>query len=346
MEFHSYSSPHLSPASDVSVVMRRVLYALGPGLVCAWWFFGWGTLFNVLLTSLTAVAAEGIMLRLRHRPVGPQLSDNSALLTGVLLGLALPPLAPWWVAVIGSLFAIVVAKQLYGGLGHNPFNPAMIGYVVVLISFPREMTYWPHAAGTGMRALSLIESLDWSLLGNLPQDVSLDALTRATPMDTAKTELGLGNTLSEIRTDPLFGGFGGHGFEWINLWFLIGGLWLLYTRTIRWHIPVGMLAGLFGMSLIFFVSDPDTHLSPLFQLFSGATMLGAFFIATDPVSASTTPRGRIIYGAGIGIITFLIGTWGGYPEGIAFGVLLMNMAAPTIDYYTQPRVFGHQRDEE
>ena len=132
----------------------------------------------------------------------------------------------------------------------------------------------------------------------------------------------------------------------INLWFLIGGLWLLYTRTIRWQIPAGMLAGLFGMSLIFFVSDPDTYLSPLFQLFSGATMLGAFFIATDPVSASTTPRGRIIYGAGIGIITFLIRTWGGYPEGIAFGVLLMNMAAPTIDYYTQPRVFGHQRDEE
>jgi electron transport complex protein RnfD len=165
-------------------------------------------------------------------------------------------------------------------------------------------------------------------------------------MDTAKTELGLGNTLSEIRSDPLFGGFGGHGFEWINLWFLIGGLWLLYTRTIRWQIPVGMLGGLFGMSLILFVSDPDTYLSPLFQLFSGATMLGAFFIATDPVSASATPRGRIIYGAGIGIITYLIRTWGGYPEGIAFGVLLMNMAAPTIDYYTQPRVFGHQRDEE
>ena len=340
MEFRSYSSPHLSPGSDVSVVMRRVLYALGPGLVCAWWFFGWGILFNVLLTSLTAVAAEGAMLRLRHRPVGAQLSDNSALLTGVLLGLALPPLVPWWVAVIGSLFAIIVAKQLYGGLGHNPFNPAMIGYVVVLISFPREMTYWPHAAGTGMRALSLIESLDWSLLGNLPQDVSLDALTRATPMDTAKTELGLGNTLSEIRTDPMFGGFGGHGFEWINLWFLFGGLWLLYTRTIRWQIPAGMLAALFGMSLIFFVSDPDTYLSPLFQLFSGATMLGAFFIATDPVSASTTPRGRIIYGAGIGILIYIIRTWGSYPDAVAFSVLLMNMAVPMIDYYTKPPVFG------
>jgi electron transport complex protein RnfD len=346
MEFRTYSSPHLSPASDVSVVMRRVLYALGPGLVCAWWFFGWGVIFNILFASLAAVAAEALMLRLRHRPVGPQLSDNSALLTGVLLGLALPPLAPWWVAVIGGLFAIVVAKQLYGGLGHNPFNPAMIGYVVVLISFPREMTYWPNAADSGMRALTLIESLDWSLLGNLPPDVSLDALTRATPMDSAKIELGLGNTLSEIRTEPLFGDFGGHGFEWINLWFLVGGLWLLYTRTIRWQIPVGMLASLFGISLIFFVSDPDSYLSPLFQLFSGATMLGAFFIATDPVSASTTPRGRIIYGAGIGIITYLIRTWGGYPEGIAFGVLLMNMAAPTIDYYTQPRAFGHQRDGE
>jgi electron transport complex protein RnfD len=267
----------------------------------------------------------------------PVLQDGSALLTGVLLALALPPLAPWWIPVVGSLFAIVIAKQLYGGLGYNPFNPAMAGYVVLLISFPRELSLWP---ATG-HVLGLLDSLQLVFAGNLPDTLTLDAITMATPLDAVKTRLGLSETLTEIHDTAVFGSFAGAGWEWLNLWFLLGGLWLLQQKVIKWQIPAGMLAGLFLTALLFYAWNPDIYASPLFHLFSGAAMLGAFFIATDPVSASTTPRGRLYFGFGIGVLTYVIRTWGGYPDGVAFAVLLMNMAAPTIDYYTRPRVFGH-----
>ena len=337
MEFRTYSSPHLPASGSVPLMMRQVLLALLPGIACSWWFFGWGILINILLAGSTALAAEAGMLALRRRPVAGTLLDGSALLTGVLLALALPALTPWWIPVLGTLFAIVIAKQLYGGLGYNPFNPAMIGYVVLLISFPLELTLW-SAPG---QSLPLTDTLALVFGGVTPANLPLDTITSATPMDTIKTRLGLSETLSEIRTGPLFGSFAGAGWEWINLAFLLGGLWLLQRRVIQWQIPAGMLGGLATAALLLYVVNPDVYASPLFHLFSGAAMLGAFFIATDPVSASTTPRGRLYFGAGIGLLTYVIRTWGGYPDGIAFAVLLMNMAAPTIDYYTRPRVFGH-----
>ncbi|MGB5438721.1 MAG: electron transport complex subunit RsxD [Gammaproteobacteria bacterium] len=337
MEFRTYSSPHLPVASSVSAIMVRVLLALIPGTACAFWMFGWGILINILLAALAAIAAEAGMLLLRKRPLKPALLDCSALLTGVLLALALPPLAPWWIPVIGSLFAIVIAKQLYGGLGYNPFNPAMAGYVVLLISFPLELTLWTPVG----ESLQLGDTLALVFSGQLPANLTLDAITMATPMDTIKTRLGLSETLGEIRGGPLFGSFAGAGWEWINAWFLLGGLWLLQQKVIQWQIPAGMLGGLSMIALLFYVINPDIYSSPLFHLFSGAAMLGAFFIATDPVSASTTPHGRLYYAAGIGILTYIIRTWGGYPDGVAFAVLLMNMAAPTIDYYTRPVVYGH-----
>jgi len=340
MKFRTQTSPHLPVTGSVPAMMQRVLIALLPGIVCAFWFFGWGILFNILLATAAAIGAEAGMLALRKKPVADALLDGSAVVTGVLLALALPPLAPWWIPVIGSLFAIVVAKQLYGGLGYNPFNPAMVGYVVVLISFPLELTLWPQP-GTSP---GLVDTLALVFNGTLPADTTLDALTMATPMDTIKTRLGLSETLGEIRVGPLFGYFAGTGWEWINFWFLVGGLWLLQARVIQWQIPLGMLTGLFLVALAFYVTGPDIFPSPLFHLFSGAAMLGAFFIATDPVSASTTTRGRVIFGAGIGVLTYVIRTWGGYPDGVAFAVLLMNMAAPVIDHYTQPRVFGHRDD--
>lgn len=343
MQFPTFSSPHLPGTASVARVMREVLLALVPGMLCAWWFFGWGVIVNVLLAVLTCTAAEALMLALRSRPVGATLADGSAVLTGALLALALPPLAPWWIPVIGGLFAIVVAKQLYGGLGYNPFNPAMIGYVALLISFPREMTLWSAPAGVGAAGLGLTETLAWSFGGSLPDGTGLDALTMATPLDSVKTSIGLGLTVHEITAGPLFGGYAGIGWEWINFACLVGGLYLIYRRAIAWQIPVGMLGALFVIALLFHGSDTDAFPSPLFHLFSGAAMLGAFFIATDPVTASTTPRGRLIYGAGIGVLTYVIRTWGGYPDGIAFAVVLMNMAAPTIDYYTRPRVFGETR---
>jgi len=340
MAFHNYNSPHLDLQDSVSVMMRHVLLALVPGIACAAWVFGWGILVNCLIASLTAVIAETGMLVLRRRPAGATLIDGSALVTGVLLALALPPLAPWWIPVIGSGFAIVVAKQLYGGLGYNPFNPAMAGYVVLLISFPLELGRWTPP----FEPMGLQDTLARVFTGTLPAGLTIDGLTQATPMDAVKIQLGLNVTISELSGHGLFGHLGARGWEWINVSYLLGGLWLLKSKVIQWQIPAGTLAGLFCMALVFYMVNPDTFASPTFQLFSGAAMLGAFFIATDPVSASTTPRGRLIFGAGIGILTFLIRTWGGYPDGMAFAVLLMNMAAPTIDHYTQPRVFGHRGD--
>jgi electron transport complex protein RnfD len=338
MTLHPYSSPHLGGLTeDVSIMMRNVLLALLPGLAAAVWVFGWGILVNCLIASLTAVIAEAGMLALRRRSVGPALRDGSALVTAVLLALALPPLTPWWIPVVGSAFAIVVAKQLYGGLGYNPFNPAMVGYVVLLISFPLELGRWTPS----FEPLGLTDTLSLIFAGVLPDGLTIDGLTQATPMNAIKTQLGLNLTISELGSHGLFGHFGARGWEWINLGYVLGGLWLLKVRAIQWQIPAGTLAGLFSIALVFYAVDPDTFASPIFQLFSGASMLGAFFIATDPVSACTTPRGRLVYGAGIGILTFVIRTWGGYPDGMAFAVLLMNMAAPTLDHYTQPRVFGH-----
>jgi electron transport complex protein RnfD len=231
----------------------------------------------------------------------------------------------------------VIAKQLYGGLGYNPFNPAMAGYVVLLVSFPLELTLWSPAG----ESLAFGDTLALVFAGQLPDGLTLDAITMATPMDTIKTRLGLSETLTEMTGSHLFGSFAGTGWEWINACYLLGGLWLLQQKVIQWQIPVGVLGGLLSISLVFHVINPDIYSAPLFHLFSGAAMLCAFFIATDPVSASTTPRGRIYYGIGIGLLVYIIRTWGGYPEGVAFAVLLMNMAAPTIDYYTRPRVYGH-----
>ena len=338
MEFKTWSSPHLPVNDSVASMMRMVMLALLPGVAVYFWLFGWGVLFNLLLAGATAVVAEACMLMLRKRPVRVTLLDGSALLAGLLLALALPPLAPWWIPVIGSLFAIVIAKQLYGGLGYNPFNPAMVGYVVLLISFPLELTLWP-AAGDHP---DLHTTFMWVFTHSLPDGITIDAVTMATPMDAVRTRLGLGESLGSLSTGSLFGLMGGAGWEWVNLGFLLGGLWMLKLRVIQWRIPVSMLAGLALMALIFHLIDPDTYAAPQFHLFSGAAMLGAFFIATDPVSASTTPLGRLLYGFGIGVLTWIIRTWGGYPDGVAFAVLLMNLAAPTLDYYTRPRVFGQQ----
>ncbi len=292
---------------------------------------------------MTALIAETLMLKLRNRPVKPFLSDGSAIVTALLLALALPTFSPWWLTVVGAAFALVVAKHLYGGLGYNPFNPAMVGYAMLLIAFPREMTLWLPAE---VHNISILDNLRYTFFELLPDGQTLDAVTAATPLDAVKTQLAQNITLSEVqqRNAELFGTLAGRGWEWVNLLFLLGGMLLVYKRIISWHIPLAMLATLFLLSGLFHLNDPDTFASPLFHLFSGATMLGAFFIATDPVTAATSNKGRIVYGIGIGFFLYIIRTWGGYPDAVAFAVLLMNMAVPTIDYYTRPRVFGESRD--
>ena len=337
MRFQTMTSPHVLLDTSVGQVMRRVLYAMLPGVAALIWFFGWGVLVNLAIATTVALAAEAAMLAARGKPLALHLGDCSAVVTAWLLAVALPPLAPWWLTTIGVWSAIVVAKHLYGGLGYNPFNPAMIGYVVLLISFPREMSTWliPHGVGQ-TQAMTLIETLRAIFVG-MPE---MDGLTGATPLDVLRTKMGLGLSVAEIRNSPIFGLVSGHGWEWAALGFLLGGLWLVYIRAADWRIPAGMLGGLALISTVFYLINPQQYAPPWFHLWSGAAIFGAFFIATDPVTASATPRGRLIYGAGIGILIYIIRAFGGYPDGVAFSVLLMNIAAPMIDLYTQPRVFG------
>ncbi|MEJ2359851.1 MAG: electron transport complex subunit RsxD [Gammaproteobacteria bacterium] len=342
------TSPHTTPkmlSNSVTRMMLLVMLALIPGYLVYIWFFGWGLIINAVLCVSTALLAEAAMLRLRQRPLWPYLTDGSALVTALLLALALPPILPWWLAVLASLFAIILAKHLYGGLGYNPFNPAMVGYAILLIAYPKYMTAWLPARHDGL-SLGFMDNLRYNLFGALPDHTSYDALTQATPLDKLHIQLGLGKTVAETQASfHQFSGLYGVGWDWVSLMLLLGGLFLIYKRVIAWQIPVAMLASLALIALIAWLVNAATYPNPLFELFGGASMLGAFFIATDPVTASTTPRGRLIYGAGIGILTYVIRTWGGYPDGVAFGVLLMNLAAPTIDQYTQPRVFGHERDK-
>lgn len=348
MLFKHSASPHIKQNITVQDMMFMVLYALIPGALASIYFFGWGVLFNLLIAISVCLLTEAIILRLRLRSVYSTLQDGSALLTACLLALALPSLAPWWITAIASVFAIAVAKHLYGGLGFNLFNPAMVGYVVVMISFPLEMTLW--SAPTGISAGNYIgwpdfmTTFNWVFLGTLPYAETIDSISMATPIDLIKTQLSQMHDVTETRKHAeysvLFSGISGTGWQWINILFLAGGIWLVKKGVADWRIPTAFLLSLVLISNIFAVIDYSTNSSALFHAFSGGTMLCAFFIATDPVTASTTPKGRWIYGAGIGALVYIIRSWGGYPDGIAFAVVLMNVAAPLIDYYTQPKVYG------
>lgn len=335
-----WSSPFITKPSSVSQIMLRVLLALIPGIALYVWYFGPAILVSIVLASATALVTEAAMLKLRQRPLKPFLTDNSALLTAWLLALSIPPLAPWWLVVVGTAFAIAVSKHLYGGLGNNPFNPAMIGYAVLIISFPAHMTHWltPHALGSV--ELSFPDQLNYIFSGSLPAGLTLDAVTMATPLDTLKTQLHLGLPVHAIRDMPIYGRLAGIGSEMVAIGFAIGGLYLLFTRIISWHLPVAFLATLFATAGIFHLIDPVHYVTPLFHWFSGAAMLGAFFILTDPVTSPTTAKGKLIFAFGAGLLTYLIRAFGGFPDGIAFATLLMNICVPLIDAWTQPKVFG------
>ena len=319
--------------------MLHVLYALMPGTIVMCLFFGWGILFNVLLSITFALVLEAIALKIRQRPIMPFLSDMSAITAAWLFALTLPPLVPWWIVFVGIFFAIIVAKQLYGGLGYNPFNPAMVGYAVLIVSFPFEMSQWINPNNP---LLSFTESLSF-VFGT--SNTEWDAITMATPLDEVKT--GLRATIaysSIINESENLANITQNAWFWSSLAFAGGGLWMLYKKIIHWQIPVSVIASLALLSSVFYVFSPENFASPLLHIISGATILGAFFIATDPVSASTTPMGKIIYGACIGALIYIIRTWGNYPDAVAFAVIILNMAVPLIDYYTQPRVLGHGKN--
>ncbi|CAJ0991744.1 electron transport complex subunit RsxD [Pantoea sp. Nvir] len=348
MSLHIASSSYIHNRRSTGKIMLLVVLATMPGFFIQCYFFGYGSFVQVLLAVLTACLAEAAILKLRKISVMSQITDNSALLTAVLIGVSLPPITPWWIVVIGTIFAIVIAKQLYGGLGQNLFNPAMVGYVVLLISFPLKMTSWPTPNELQVMKASLLDSLSMiftghTLLGDTIQQLQLgvDGISQATPLDNFKTELHAGHSADQILAQPIYTDV--LSSQWVNIGYLAGGLFLLWKNVIRWHIPAAILLALILCSTFGWIISPKNLYTPFIHLFSGATMLGAFFIATDPVTASTTNGGRLIYGALIGILLWLIRSFGRYPDGVAFAVLLANICVPLIDYYTQPRVYGHRQ---
>ncbi|WP_027856201.1 electron transport complex subunit RsxD [Marinobacterium jannaschii] len=334
------SSPHLHKVSRTSDVMRLVLLATLPGLLAMTFFFGWGTLINVIWASLLALGFEAAIIKLRNRPVRYYLTDYSALVTALLLGLALPPFAPWWLTLVGVFVAIVIAKHLYGGLGQNPFNPAMVAYALLLVSFPVDMTRWtlPTVMVDGGFP-GLFETLG-IIFGGIDA-TQIDSYTGATPLDALRHRGGLTTEEAWRAVPVLADGVG--AWHAVSAAYFMGGIFLLYRKVFTWHGPLSMLISLTVISTLFFAVEPDAYGDPFFHLTTGATMLGAFFIVTDPVTAATSNRGKVIYGACIGLLIYVIRTWGGYPDAVAFAVLLMNLAAPFIDQYTQPRTYGHQK---
>ena len=347
MEFERREAPYLAPTAQVSTIMLQVLVALVPAAIAHVWYFGPGFIFNLIVASAACVVGEAFMMYVRGRPAEAALSDYSALVTAALLAFALPSLTPWWVTATGALFGIVVAKHLYGGLGFNIFNPAMAGYVVILVAFPMHLNLWvaPRMGDIDYEFLTILETLKYTLTGMLPDTLAYDEVSRATPLDVMKSGLNNMRTTVEIRSLPIMGDFGGVGWEWIGNFIAIGGFWLMIRKVIRWQIPVGVGIGLLVPAGIMWLVNPGTEPSPGFHMFGGAAILGAFFIATDPVSAATSPRGRLIYGLGIGFLIYAIRTWGSYADGVAFAVLIMNMAVPAIDYITRPHIVGHDQQE-
>jgi len=307
------------PILNTSNLMLQVIYGLALGVALQFYFFGWGVIYQITLALLTGIAAEILFLKIRKKSIDV-IKDNSAALTAILLAISIPSIAPWWIVVLGTSFAIIFGKQLYGGLGSNPLNPAMLGYAFLLISFPLEMTRWASSFLSFGEGLNVIFST-----------INIDALSSATRLEEAKFALMEGEVFNPIQIDQTV---------WINLGFLVGGVYLFYKKVITWQIPLSFLVGIIAMSVLLMLIDSDHAMGPVFHLFHGATMLGAFFILTDPVSSSTTPRGRLIFGFLIGILVIIIRTYGSYPDGVAFAVLLLNIAVPLIDYYSKPKVFG------
>ncbi|WP_256091604.1 RnfABCDGE type electron transport complex subunit D [Candidatus Thiosymbion oneisti] len=343
------AGPYAHAGASVSRTMGLVMLALVPATLFGLWQFGWPAIFLFLVTIAAAVIAEAVCLRIAGKPVRPFLTDGSALLSGWLLALTLPPWAPWWIGLVGSLIAIVVAKQIFGGIGQNLFNPAMVARVALLISFPLEMTtFVAPTPFLSAAAPDFAAGLDITF-DTLEPQARLDAVTSASVLGHIRNELGQGLSLPQgLPPDysALRGAIGtvpGSLGETSALLILLGGLFLLAMRVITWHIPVAMLGAIALSAGLLHLLDPSRFADPVLHLVSGATLLGAFFIATDLVTSPLSVRGQLLFGAGCGLLVFIIRTWSGYPEGVAFAVMLMNACTPLIDHWVQPRIYGRDR---
>jgi len=321
------SSPHIHSGETTDQVMRLVIYALLPACLVSVYVFGLSALLVLLLCTLGCLGAEALSCKLRKQPL--TLFDGSAALTGILLALNLPPSSPWWLALFGAAVAILIGKQVYGGLGYNPFNPALVARVVLLISFPVQMTSWTAPAPLGS---------------------GLDAVTSATPLGEVKTAVMLTGKLPELAhsgfVDYFTGNMGGCLGEVSALALLLGGLFLLYRKIITWQIPVSFLGTVLIIGGVFWLVDPAKYPSPLFHLLTGGLLLGAFFMATDMVTSPITAKGMLVFGFGCGLLTILIRLFGGYPEGVSFAILLMNACTPLIDRYLRPKLYGQVESQK
>ena len=316
------SSPHLHTEESVPRIMGSVLIALLPATAMGVYLFGIWALLIVLICTSSAMAIEALSQKALGRNV--TITDWSAAVTGLLLALNLPPGSPWWMALLGSGLAIVLGKQIYGGLGNNPFNPALVARVILLISFPVEMTTWwqPKSSFFGMA----------------------DVVTTATPLGEMKTHLMLKGSLDGFSMDrlidPLVGSIGGCIGEVSVIALALGGVYLLVRKVISWHIPCAFLGTVLLTTGLLWVLNPYRFINPVFHLFTGGLFLGAIYMATDMVTSPVTRSGMILFGVGCGLITFIIRVFGGYPEVVSFSILIMNAATPLIDRLTAPKPFG------
>ncbi|MBO4564960.1 MAG: RnfABCDGE type electron transport complex subunit D [Bacteroidaceae bacterium] len=315
-------SPHVHGGDSVKKNMYGVCIALVPALLCSFYFFGLGAIAVTAVSVASCVFFEWAINKYMLKNPRPTVTDGSAILTGILLAFNLPSNIPLWIVVIGALFAIGVVKMTFGGLGCNLFNPALAGRAFLLISFPVQMTTWP-VPGQGF--------------------LTLDATTGATPLATmkliAKGEASMSD-LSNSLTDMLLGNTGGCLGEVCAIAILIGLVYLLVKKIITWHIPVSILVTVAVFSGLLNLANPTTYVAPQYELLSGGLLLGAVFMATDYVTSPMTHKGQLIYGVAIGFLTVVIRTWGAYPEGMSFAILIMNAFTPLINNYCKPKRFG------
>ncbi|MDQ6988574.1 MAG: RnfABCDGE type electron transport complex subunit D [Mariprofundaceae bacterium] len=345
------SSPHQHSGNSIQLTMLSVIIALLPASMVSVYLFGWLAALLITFCISACLLTEYICLKVMQQNM-KRLWDGSAALTGLLLALVLPASVPWWMALFACVFAILITKQLYGGLGHNLFNPALAARVVLLISFPLHMTVWiiPMPAEGVLDLYNFSLCFTFFFFGPEAIQQTWDAITMASPLGYVKTELSRGvpvhealNTYQYSTLNAFIGREAGSLGETSALALLIGGIWLIARRTISWHIPLSYLCTVALLALVFNAINPDLYAPPLFHLLAGGLMLCAFFMATDPVSSPSSSIGKIVFGVGCGVLTWVIRTYGNYPEGAMFAVILMNCAVPLIDYYFRPRVYGKTR---
>lgn len=314
-------SPHIHQESSVSKIMQSVIIALIPALIWSFFVFGLPAVLTTLVSVIACVGFEWLIKKYLLK-VNPSVSDGSAVLTGILLAMNLPASLPLWIVIIGALIAIGVAKMSFGGLGNNPFNPALVGRVFLLISFPVQMTTWPI------------------------NNNAVDATTGATPLALIKAGLKSGTPVSDIMkelptySDLFIGNIGGSLGEISVVLLLIGFIFMLFKKVISWHIPVSVIGSIFIFTGILWLVNPNQNINPIYHILTGGVMLGAIFMATDMVTSPMSKWGQLIFGVGIGVITVCIRVWGAYPEGISFAILIMNAFTPLINKFVKPKLFG------